>query len=129
MPGAPEHAALELHLELDVDAPVAAWQTVSVPGPRPNEAVHPSLRYDAASGHLIVRNGSEEITVRHDGTAAWVGRIEDVGAVTASTLQRVLRRADGDDPGSDTIEVVENQEPGFDEDYIGSDIDFAVAEK
>ena len=100
-----------------------------VPIPTRNDgAADLSLRYDAASGHLIVRNASGDITVRHDGTAAWVGRIEDVGGIRAAALQSVLRRANGDNLGSDTFEVVENQEPGFDEDYVGSDVHFAISE-
>jgi hypothetical protein len=100
---------------------------VSGPSMQPPPAVR-RLRYDAPTGHLILGDRPTEVVVRHDGTAAWVGRIEDVGAVTASTLQAVLRRANGDSAGSDSFEVVENQDPGFDEEYVGSDVHFAISD-
>lgn len=90
----------------------------------------PTIRYTPSSSNLVVLTRSGEVLVEHDGASSWVGRIEDVGNVRAVDLQRTLRRACKDYPGgeSDNFEVVEEQEPGFDVEYTGSDIQFSLVD-
>ena len=88
----------------------------------------PNLRHDAASDDLVVGTGPHQVTVRSDGGECWVARIEDVGAVPAASLQRVLRKVSGEYTNANfRFEVVEGQEPGFDLDYAVSDVSFSIA--
>ena len=95
--------------------------------PRRNGPLGPNLRLDRESDHLIVGTAPKEVIVYDDGNEQWFGRIEDVGSIRAVMLQRVSRKVKEDYPSSKCgLYVVEDQDPGFDEGYVSSDVRFTL---
>jgi hypothetical protein len=86
----------------------------------------PRIRYEPDAFALVVGRPPDEVSVRHDGSSGFVGRIEDVGAVGASELQRVLRRVGTN--SEDQLIVVESEDFGFepDEGYRLPEVSFRI---
>jgi hypothetical protein len=85
-----------------------------------------TLRYQRDRGVFLLADAGDEIAIRHNGSDAWVARLEDIASLRASTLKRALRRAADEISGYDGFEVVEGLEPGF-EDGVQGDVRFAIA--